>query len=84
MRQDSLVRLADCLRWPYRRLATAAQQFVSVIAWPESSIRADRDPGLEDQFLQLGGHRSGSSVSETEVEEFACVFGIYRICAFLA
>jgi hypothetical protein len=50
---------------------------------PESSIKTGRDLFLGGQFLQLGSHRSRSGVSETEVEEFACVFGIYRFCAFL-
>ena len=72
-----------CLRWPYRRLATAAQQCMTVTAWPESSIRTDRDLFLGGQFLQLGSQRSRSGVRETEVEEFASVFGIYRVCAFL-
>ena len=30
---------------------------------------------------QLGGHRYWSSVSETKVEEFACI-GIYSVCAY--
>lgn len=48
---------------------------------PASTTGTGRDP-LGDLTFYLGRHRRRSSVSETEVEEFASV-GIYRVCAFL-
>ena len=46
---------------------------------PADYIATGRDPPKR-VHPHLGSHRRRSSVSETEVEEFACV-GIYSVCA---
>src|SRR5688572_19744556 len=68
-----------CLRRLYRSPVAASLQCMTVTARPVGYIATGRDSRRNPAFF-LGGHRYWSSVSETEVEEFACV-GIYSVCA---